>query len=279
MLAQKSLDSTQSITTEEFEDAELISNEDALEELFNLEDILTRQESRIMILREAIAACKFKSGLPPLIPLRSVKDDIATSFMTMNELYALRERKNLDVETLYLTKDHEKIGDSFSTFPSFVSPPQESSPITGWGEPQHTPFDAQQAEAEEGAFVPQRDEGGENIEELEAFTDEEEDDEEDIEVIDETNENEEELFSTEYKPPDDDKIGEEAEGEGKDGPSYPLNIIPDDQMPQSAKTGGETEEEEGEGGSEEEMEYEQDPLPVAKPVTDEEEEDDEEPEV
>jgi hypothetical protein len=212
-------------------DGDLISNEDALEELFNLEDILIRQESRIIILREAIAACKFKSGLPPLIPLRTVKDDVATSFMTMNELYALRDRRNLEVETIFVGKDADTIGDSHSKFPSFTTPVES----TAWGEPQlHTPFDANNQVEAPGV--------GERT-----LNDMEEEEEEDTEE-------EEELFDVSYKPQD-----ETPSAVAKDEPeglqSYPLNIIPDDQMP------GEEEDQ----AQKEEEEYEGDPLPVDAP--------------
>ncbi|CAG7731039.1 unnamed protein product [Allacma fusca] len=212
-------------------EGDLISNEDALEELFNLEDILIRQESRIIILREAIAACKFKSGLPPLIPLRTIKDDVATSFMTMNELYALRDRRNLEVETIFVGKEADTIGDSSSKFPSFATPIDSAA----WGEPQlHTPFDANN-QVEAPPILPEH-----------PLSDKEEDEE---------TEEDEELFDVSYKPPEDTPT-QVAKAEPKETPSYPLNIIPDDQMP----AGGEEEE-----AQKEDEEYEGDPLPVDVP--------------
>jgi len=188
-------------------------NQDVVEEMYMLEDRLMSQEGKIAYLREIIATGRLKYGIPPIVPLTCVPDEVGSRFMTLQELREYQEYRNTDVETLY---KKENVTNRLLTSESQV------------------PFD-------ESRFL-------QNITEMEDQSEDQFENTEEAEA-------EEKKYS--FTPTGDDAFEEEEYGEDYEYDftpgAYPINVIPDDQMPQTDPETDNTEEEE---------EYMSDPIPV-----------------
>jgi hypothetical protein len=195
--------------------------------MFRLEDRLINQEGKIQYLREIIATGRLKFGIPPIVPLTCIPDTIGSRFMTYQELQEYKGYMNAEVETLYMKENiTNRLLSSESQVPFFG----ESKDQVRVSFLEEESEEVDREEEEEGqrqrtSLTPTGTRRG-------------------------TETYEEEEYS----------FGEEGEEEEDDYPyipgTYPINFIPDDQMPSTDPEEDYTEEEE---------DYMTDPIPIARP--------------